>query len=111
MTTLRFWKRCSAGLSKCASISEDSPGHIYNQFVGRFLERDRLQKFLREKGVETEVYYPLPLHQQRCFQKLGYHTDNFPHAEAAARESLALPIYPEITEEQQRYVAEQIREF
>src|SRR5262249_53737087 len=98
-------------LSTWTSVPEDSPGHIYNQFVPRFQERDRLQQFLREKGVETEVYYPLPLHQQDCFRELGYHAGDFPQAEAAARESLALPIYPELTETQQRYVVQKIREF
>jgi dTDP-4-amino-4,6-dideoxygalactose transaminase len=99
------------GLSKCASLPGDTPGHVYNQFVVRFLERDRLQSFLRQKEVETEVYYPVPLHLQECFQNLGYLTGDFPEAEAAARESLALPIYPEITEKEQRYVVEQIGNF
>jgi dTDP-4-amino-4,6-dideoxygalactose transaminase len=99
------------GLSKYASAPEDFPGHIYNQFVVRFPDRDRLQGFLKEKGVETEVYYPVPLHLQDCFREFGYRSGNFPHAENAARESLAFPIYPELTEEQQRYVVEQIRQF
>lgn len=99
------------GLSKCASGPEDSPGHIYNQYVARFPDRDRLQGFLREKGVETEVYYPLPLHLQEYFQGLGYSRGDFPESEAAACEALALPVYPELTEEQQRYVVERIREF
>ena len=98
-------------LSKCASLPGESPGHIYNQFVVRFRDRDRLQSFLRQKGIETEIYYPIPLHLQECFQHLGYHKEDFPEAEAAARESLALPIFSEITELQQRYVVEQIREF
>jgi dTDP-4-amino-4,6-dideoxygalactose transaminase len=99
------------GLSKCASLPDDSPGHIYNQFVVRFADRDRLQAFLRQKGIETESYYPVPLHLQECFRDLGYKTGDFPRAEDAARESLALPIYAEITEEQQRYVVEKIAEF
>src|SRR5262249_23432164 len=78
-------------LSKYVSVPADSPGHIYNQFVCRFLDRDRLQFFLSEKGVETEVYYPIPLHQQHCFSDLGYQSGDLPNAEAAARESLALP--------------------
>jgi len=99
------------GLLKGVSLPEDSAGHIYNQFVARFPDRNRLQRFLREKGIETEVYYPVPLHQQECFRQLGYQSGDFPKAEAAARESLALPIYPELTEGQQRYVVEQIRDF
>jgi dTDP-4-amino-4,6-dideoxygalactose transaminase len=99
------------GLLDQVSLLKDSPGHIYHQFVSRFPDRDRLQTFLRDKGIETAVYYPVPLHLQECFQYLGYKNGDFPQAEVAARESLALPIYPELTEEQQRYVVEQIRDF
>jgi dTDP-4-amino-4,6-dideoxygalactose transaminase len=98
-------------LDKLVSLPEDAPGHIYNQFCGRFPERDRLHAFLREKRIETEIYYPVPLHRQECFSQLGYRHDSFPEAEAAASEALALPIYPEINEAQQRYVVESIAEF
>ena len=92
-------------------LPRDCPGHVYNQFVIRSPERDRLRAFLADRGVGTEVYYPLPLHLQECFGSLGYHEGDFPHAEAAARSSLALPIYPEITLSQQQYVCGQIHAF
>jgi dTDP-4-amino-4,6-dideoxygalactose transaminase len=98
-------------LSNCVSLPNDSAGHIYNQFVVRLPERDRLRSFLRERGVETEVYYPIPLHLQECFAELAHRTGDFSYAETAARDSLALPIYPELGAEQQRYVVQQIAEF
>jgi dTDP-4-amino-4,6-dideoxygalactose transaminase len=99
------------GLLKWVSLPEDAPGHIYNQFSVRFPDRDRLQAFLRNKGIETEIYYPVPLHLQDCFLKLGYRHDSCPKAEAAAQEALALPIYPELSAAQQHYVVESIAEF
>jgi dTDP-4-amino-4,6-dideoxygalactose transaminase len=100
-----------AGLGEKVQLPEDMPGHIYNQFVVCVSERDRLRTFLKERDVETEIYYPLPLHLQECFHDLGYREGDFPHAEAVARTSLALPIYPELTEEQQRYVVSLAQKF
>jgi dTDP-4-amino-4,6-dideoxygalactose transaminase len=85
--------------------------HIYNQYVIRVPKRDELRAFLSDEGIGTDVYYPLPLHLQECYQDLGYGEGDFPHAEKAAQETLALPIYPEITREQQEYVVSKIGEF
>jgi dTDP-4-amino-4,6-dideoxygalactose transaminase len=100
-----------AGLLKHVTLPQDAFGHIYNQFVIRCPARDRLQTHLARQGIDTEIYYPIPLHLQECFLHLGYRSGDFPCAERAACEALALPIYPELTEEQQRYVVEQIRAF
>lgn len=79
--------------------------HIFNQYVVRVPNRDAVRTRMGERGVGTEVYYPVALHMQQCFSMLGYHDGDMPHSEAAARETLALPIYPELTEDQIRYVA------
>lgn len=85
--------------------------HIYNQFVIRCQDRDRLQAWLKQEGIGTEVYYPLPLHLQACFSDLGYREGNFPVSERMARESLALPIHPELTDEDIAYISAAIGEF
>jgi dTDP-4-amino-4,6-dideoxygalactose transaminase len=91
----------------------ERPGvrHIYNQFVIRTGRRDALKTHLAERGIGTEVYYPVPFHLQACFASLGHHAGEFPIAEACASDSLALPIYAELTEDQQRFVVDEIIAF
>jgi dTDP-4-amino-4,6-dideoxygalactose transaminase len=85
--------------------------HIYNQYIIRVEDRDDLRRALADNGVSTEIYYPVPFHLQDCFSDLGYHEGDFPHAENAGKSSLAIPIYPELRDEQLLYVVEKIKEF
>jgi len=85
--------------------------HIFNQYVIRVPKRDPLQKFLSEEGIGTDIYYPLPLHLQECLSFLNYRQGDFPVAEKASGETLALPIYPELTEAQQERVVDRIKTF
>jgi len=86
--------------------------HVYNQFVIAVQrQRDELRSFLYEAGIGTEVYYPVPMHLQPCFEYLGGREDDFPESEAAAGRTLALPIYAELTDDQQAYVVENIKAF
>ncbi|HEX5874007.1 MAG TPA: DegT/DnrJ/EryC1/StrS family aminotransferase [Pyrinomonadaceae bacterium] len=86
--------------------------HIFHQYVVRVPgHRDALAEHLNHRGVGTKVYYPIPLHLQQCFHYLGYNDGDFPEAESAARETLALPVYPELTEAQQSYVVDAIASF
>jgi len=85
--------------------------HIYHQYVIRTPTRDALREHLAKLEIETAIYYPIGLHEQKAFSYLGYKKGDFPETERAARETLALPIYPEITREAQRYVVNAIVEF
>ena len=102
-----------AGLGSRVITPRATPGgrHIFNQYVVRVQRRDSLKAFLSERGIGTEIYYPVPLHLQQCFAYLGYRSGDFPHSERAAGETLALPVYPELSEEQLAAVVACVAEF
>jgi dTDP-4-amino-4,6-dideoxygalactose transaminase len=101
----------ASGLEKTAGIRLPvavTDRHVFNQYVIRSPGRDDLKTFLGSRGIGTEVYYPVPLHLQECFGYLGYKPGDLPASESAAAETLALPVYPEVSDEQARYVVEAI---
>jgi dTDP-4-amino-4,6-dideoxygalactose transaminase len=103
----------AAGLAPRVMTPAALPGHrhIFNQYVVRVSERDALRDFLSKRDVGTEIYYPVPLHLQKCFAYLDHRAGDFPEAERAALETLALPIYPELTRQQLEYVVASVAQF
>jgi dTDP-4-amino-4,6-dideoxygalactose transaminase len=91
--------------------TEVTERHVFNQYVIRVDRRDALKAHLQKNGIGTEVYYPVPMHVQECFKDLGYNRGDFPESEAAAEHTLALPIYPELSDEQAACVVHTIRAF
>jgi dTDP-4-amino-4,6-dideoxygalactose transaminase len=108
-----FYDEGLADLGELVRTPFRNPGqrHIYNQYVIRAARRDELRKHLEGCGIGTEVYYPLPLHEQQCFAYLAHEPDDFPEAHRAAAEVLALPIFPELSPAQLEHVVESIRSF
>ncbi len=103
----------AAKLTERVVLPKTAPGnyHVFNQFTVRVQKRDELRTFLKDKGIGSEVYYPIPLHLQACYRDLGHQKGAFPVSERAADESLSLPIYPELSDEQLAYVVESIAAF
>jgi len=111
----------SAINNRQSAIAVDSPirlphsspqaHHVFHQYVIRATRRDDLRAFLTERKIGTEIYYPIPLHLQPCFVYLGYREGDFPEAERATKEVVALPMFPELTEDEQRWVVQSIAEF
>jgi dTDP-4-amino-4,6-dideoxygalactose transaminase len=104
----------NAGLTEHITLPTEGENakHIYNQYVVRVPgKRDELREYLTQNGIGTDVYYPVPLHLQECFAYFGYTEGDLPESERAARETLALPIYPELSPEQSAYVVETIGSF
>jgi dTDP-4-amino-4,6-dideoxygalactose transaminase len=110
----RFYDEALAGVEELSTPAVRPENEfIVNQYTIRVLDgrRDALQRHLEERGVGSSVYYPVPLHLQQCFAGLGYGEGDFPVSEAASREVLSLPVYPELTEEERTYVAQSVRSF
>jgi dTDP-4-amino-4,6-dideoxygalactose transaminase len=98
--------------SPITALKTSAPAfHVFHQYVVRARRRDELRKFLADRKIGTEIYYPLPLHLQTCFAYLGYSAGDLPESERAAREVLALPMFPELTEAEQQRVVESVAEF
>lgn len=110
ITLARRYDRLLKGIVETPPVHPDCK-HVYYMYVIRTPQRDKLQAFLKEKGIETGIHYPIPLHLQPAYAYLDHKEGDFPVAEQAAKDILSIPIYPELTEEQQDYIVRAIKEF
>lgn len=102
---------CKVGKHVVAPVEEDGQYHVFHQYTLRVERRNQLQQYLKENGIATMVYYPVPLHLQPVFKGLGYKEGDFPEAEKASKEVLSLPIFPELKTEQQKYIVDHLAKF
>jgi dTDP-4-amino-4,6-dideoxygalactose transaminase len=107
----RYYNERFKALPLKLPVIDDEGSHIFHHYVIRLEQRDALQLFLKEKGIQTGIYYPVPLHLQTCFSHLGYTRGSFPEAEKATLTSLAIPVYPELKKRELAYVAQSMKEF
>jgi len=105
----RFYNRHLKGLPVILPQIPRDGSHIFHHYVIRTKNRDGLQSFLKQKGIQTGIYYPVPLHLQDCFKYLGYKNGSFPVSEVAARTSLAIPVFPELKKAEKQYIVEMIK--
>ena len=107
----RLYNELLAGCDVVTPYESPDARHVYHLYVIGAGRRDELLEFLKSRGVDAGIHYPIPLHRQPAYAKLGYSDVNLPVSEKAAAEVLSLPMYPELTETQIRYVADTVREF
>jgi len=108
-----FYNELFTSFSSPVKVPQEASSvrHSYGVYTIRTLQRDRLKEYLATKGIETKIYYPLPLHLQKVYKEIGYKKGDFPVAEKASKEVLSLPIYPELSEEKIEFVVKEIRNF
>jgi dTDP-4-amino-4,6-dideoxygalactose transaminase len=106
-----MYKRMFEGTEVRCPVEKEQARHVYHLFVIRTKKRNALQVFLKEKGIETLIHYPVPIHLQRAYMELGYRRGDLPVTEKVAHEILSLPFYSELTTEEMREVQEQVRNF
>lgn len=107
----RFYNKNLDGLPIILPEIPDNNSHIFHHYVIRLKNRDNLQSFLKDRGIQTGIYYPVPLHLQQCFRYLGFKKGSFPVSEDAANTSLAIPVYPELKIDEKKYIVDSIKAF